>query len=84
MASLEAGTWAETLANVTASSAFSSASRMLSSGGGKTILDGEPFPNGFALFLAQVAVILALSKFMSWMLRYVSSHLSFKGRSAHR
>lgn len=51
--------------------AVAAAPRLLSSAGGKTVLDGVPFPTTFSLFLAQVAVILGLSKLISWMLRYV-------------
>lgn len=48
------------------------AARQLGSGASKTILDGEPFPAAFALFMGQVFVILALSKIMSKMLGLVS------------
>ena len=43
------------------------ASRLLSSV--QTIVDGDPFPSAFALFMMQVVVILATSKSLSWCLR---------------
>ena len=48
------------------------AARLLTSGGSTlTILDGEPFPSAFALFMGQVFVILATSKTISWGLRFI-------------